>query len=165
MPGWYGHDVDLHIDTSGLNAKIDLAPPCDILASEVNSDLAEIGAKANNAKGLLIEQIGEASRSSQIQSLSGYGSNKSGRLAGSISVESSGNHARIGTDLFYAEYVHDGRGSITANGNVLHFFNDGEEVFVKSVGPSSPRPYTDDSAGVLDTKIDEIMNSFMESII
>lgn len=165
MPGWYGHEIDVKVDTSGLRARVDIAPPCDVLASEVNSDLSDIGARANAGKGLLIGEIGEASRSLQVQALSGYGSNKSGRLAGSITTESSGSHARVGTDLFYAEYVHDGRGSVSAGSGVLHFFDDGEEVFVKSVGPSSPRPYTDDSSGMLDARIEEIMNSFMESLL
>ncbi|MBO7210084.1 MAG: hypothetical protein J6V44_03605 [Methanobrevibacter sp.] len=164
MPGWYGHDIDLQVDTSGLRANIDLASPCDVLAVEVNADLAEIGAKANAGKSSIISEIAEASRDTQVQALTSYGSNKTGTLAGSITPEVSGSHAHVGTDLFYAEYVHDGRGSVSAGEGVLHFFNDGEEVFVKSVGPSSPRPYTDDT-GMLDMRIEEIMNSFMESIL
>lgn len=164
MPGWYGHDITVNIEKSGVNTKIDLAPPCDGLAQEVNSEIGDMIGKLEGGLGGLVGEVAQVSRESQISSLSGYGSNKSGTLAGSITIESSGESARVGTDLFYAEYVNDGRGSVTAQDGVLHFFNDGEEVFVKSVGPAAPRPYIDDSSNMLEVQIDSIISKYMGSI-
>lgn len=48
----------------------------------------------------------------------------------------------VGTNLSYAPHVEYGRGAITASGDgVLHFTIEGEEVFVKSVGPADAQPY------------------------
>lgn len=70
-----------------------------------------------------------------------------GRLRSSINsqarrVSEAMFEAHIGTNLSYAPYVEEGRGSITASGDgVLHFFVDGEEVFAKSVGPAPAQPF------------------------
>lgn len=163
MPGRYEHVVELNVNNGGI-VRIDLPPPCESIAAEVNGDIANMVGKVEGGAGGLMSEIASLSRNMQISALDSYGSNKSGTLAGSITEEVSGNSARIGTDLFYAQFLHDGRGSVTASGNVLHFFNDGEEVFVKSVGPSTPRPYLDDSAKMMEVQIDAIVNHFLESV-
>ena len=165
MPGWYGHEIEVNIDKSGANSKIDLVSPCEVLANEVNSEIANMVGKVEGGVGGLVSEIAHLSHDLQVSALTGYGSNKSGTLVGSITEESSGNSARIGTDLFYAQYLHDGRGSVTAtNAKVLHFYNDGVEVFVKSVGPSTPKPYVDDSSRILSARIDSVIGKYLDSV-
>ena len=67
---------------------------------------------------------------------------KSGKLARSYSVVKKGDKFILGTNLDYAFSVINGRGKITAKkGKVLHFKNDGKDVFVKSVGPVKGNNY------------------------
>lgn len=164
MAGWIGHRISITV-TDAIKTKIDLVAPCDVIGREVESDLANVVSKARGGVGGLVSDIASQSRLLQIETLSGFGSNKTGRLAGSISIESSGNSALVGTDLYYASYVEEGRGSITATGKALHFFLDGEEVFVKSVGPASPRPYVENSFSALESRAEETVNRFMDSLL
>lgn len=164
MAGWIGHRINVTI-TDAIKTKIDLVFPCDTIGREIESDLANIVSKARGGSGGLVSEIASESRLLQIETLTGFGSNKTGRLAGSINVESSGNSANVGTDLYYASYVEEGRGAITATGKALHFFLDGEEVFVKSVGPASPRPYVENSYSLLDSRAEAIVNRFMDSLL
>lgn len=70
-----------------------------------------------------------------------------GRLRGSLSNKVQREGAStialyVGTNVQYAEAVEYGRGPISASGDgVLHFTIDGEEIFVKSVGPAPAQPY------------------------
>ncbi len=164
MPGWIGHKIDVNI-TDSIKTKIDLVAPCDVIGREIESDLHNVVSKARGGAGGLVSDIASQSRMLQISALGSYGSNKNGNLAGSISIESSGNSALVGTDLYYASYVEEGRGSITATGKALHFFLDGEEVFVKSVGPASPRPYVEDSYSLLESRAEATVNRFMDSLL
>lgn len=164
MPGRYEHKIELNVDTSGAKARIDLTSPCEDLGHEITRDIAGIADKLNRNKQPLLSEIGHLSRNLQVSALNSYGSNKSGTLAGSITEEMGGNSVSIGTDLFYAQYVNDGRGSISAGDKVLHFFIDGEEVFVRSVGPSASRPYLDDSYNMLSQQIDAMVSQYISSI-
>lgn len=71
----------------------------------------------------------------------------SGRLRSSLShdVQREGASTivlHVGTNVEYAPHVEYGRGAITASGDgVLHFTIEGEEIFVKSVGPADAQPY------------------------
>lgn len=71
----------------------------------------------------------------------------SGRLRGSISSEVQREGADtlalyVGSNVEYAPHVEYGRGAISASGDgVLHFTVEGEDVFVKSVGPADAQPY------------------------
>lgn len=71
----------------------------------------------------------------------------SGRLRSSISneVERRGESQIVlfvGSNVEYSETVEYGRGAISASGDgVLHFTIEGEEIFVKSVGPADARPF------------------------
>ena len=163
MPGWIGHNINVNLKENIV--KIDLVEPASAIASEVNSDLARFSAKVHGGMGGLVEEVARISQSSQISALTSLGSNKTGKLAGSISIESTGTSAQIGTDLFYASYVNDGRGSIVAVGKALHFFVDGNEIFTKSVGPASPRPYVDISGSMLEGQIDGIIDKYMGSLL
>lgn len=70
-----------------------------------------------------------------------------GRLRSSISSEAQREGTDtlalyVGTNVEYAPHVEYGRGAITASGDgVLHFTIEGEDVFVKSVGPADAQPY------------------------
>lgn len=70
-----------------------------------------------------------------------------GRLRGSISSEvrregRSTIALYVGTNVHYGPHIEYGRGAITASGDgVLHFEIEGEEIFVKSVGPADAQPY------------------------
>ena len=164
MPGWIGHNIEVEI-TDSINAKVSLAPPCDALGEEVNSDLQNIVAKARGGLGGLVDEIATQSRLLQITSLDSFGSNKTGRLANSITINNSGNSASVGTDLFYASFVEEGRGSIQASGKALHFYLDGEEVFVNHVGPSTPRPYVESSYSALEGRAEQIVSKYMDSLL
>lgn len=164
MPGWIGHNIHLNVNDA-IKANISLPFPCDSIASEVNSELSNISAKVRGGMGGLIEDLASQSQMAQVNALTSLGSNKTGTLASSISIEGGGNSARIGTDLEYASYVNDGRGSITAVGKALHFYVGGEEVFVKSVGPAAPRPYVDISGNMLEATMYDTVARYMESIL
>lgn len=163
MPGWIGHEIKLSVRE---NIKpITLPEPCDIIAQEVNNDLMNVKNRVQGGMGGLVEELALLSQSYQVSALAGFGSNKTGRLAGSITPQSGGNSAHIGTDLYYASYVNDGRGGITAVGKALHFYIGGAEVFTKSVGPAAPRPYVDVSGTLLESSMDSLVSSYMESLL
>ena len=164
MPGWIGHNINVNI-TTNIKANISLAPPCEALGAEVNNDLSLLESKARSSQGNIVSELASESRMLQINTLSGFGSNKSGRLAGSITIENNGNSAMVGTDLYYASYVEEGRGSITASGKALHFYLDGAEVFVKSVGPAAPRPYVSTSYNLLDSRAEGVVDKYLGSLL
>ena len=163
MPGWIGHNIRVSVKE---NIKpISLPEPCDAIAQEVNNDLMNVKSQVHGGMGGLVEELASLSQSYQVSALAGFGSNKTGTLAGSITPESGGTTARIGTDLYYASYVNDGRGAITAVGKALHFYVGGAEVFTKSVGPAAPRPYVDVSGTLLESSMDYLVSSYMESLL
>lgn len=164
MPGWIGHNINISI-TTDIKTNISLAPPCDSLSAEINNDLSLLVSKAHSSQGSIVGELASESRMLQINTLSGFGSNKTGNLASSITIENNGNSAMVGTDLYYASYVEEGRGSITATGKALHFYLDGAEVFVKSVGPASPRPFVATSYGLLESRADAIVDRYMSSLL
>lgn len=52
--------------------------------------------------------------------------------------------ALVYSNLHYAGIVNDGRGPIEAkNGKALRFRIEGQEIFVKRVGPAKPNPYVE----------------------
>lgn len=74
-----------------------------------------------------------------------------GRLRQSIryemGVDGRGLYARCGTDVEYAQAVHDGHGEIVpVNAKVLHFFTkDGTEIFTLRVAPTKGVPFLKDA--------------------
>lgn len=163
MPGWIGHDIQLTVKED--IKMISLPEPCDGLAQQVNADLSQVKGRVSGGMGGLVEELATLSRTSQVTALTSLGSNKTGKLAGSITAETGASSAHVGTTLEYASYVNDGRGSITAVGKALHFYVNGSEVFVKSVGPAAPRPYVDISGAMLESNMNQLVASYMESLL
>lgn len=164
MPGWIGHNISVNVKDA-IQANIHLPSPCDGLADEINSDLMNISSRVNGSTGVIINELASQSQTLQVNALTSLGSNKTGRLAGSITVSGGGDSTRVGTDLFYATYVNDGRGTVTATGKALHFYVDGVEVFTKSVRPSTPKPYVDISGAMFERAMDDVVSKFMGSLL
>lgn len=115
----------------------------------------------------ILDNLAIDSQQLQQESLSKYGSIVTRNLFDSINITGGGNTRDIGTDVFYAKYVNDGRGPVFAkNAKCLHFITKGGvEVFTKSVGPASPRPYIDDSDEALTPVIEELVTEVIEACL
>ncbi|RAP46434.1 MAG: hypothetical protein BZ136_07450 [Methanosphaera sp. rholeuAM74] len=166
MPGWYGHDItlDLHLDDF---EEISLPGEFMEVADCVNNEIREINNTLEGSLPDIVDQLAIDSQQLQQEALVGYDSIITGELFNGIQITGGGNSASIGTDLFYAQYVNDGRGPVTAkNKKCLHFITkDGTEVFTKSVGPAAARPYVEDSDEELGTIIDELVTEVIEAVI
>ena len=166
MPGWYGHDItlDLHLDDF---EEISLPGEFMEVAECVNDEIREMNNTLENSLPDIVDQLALDSQQLQQEALVGYDSIVTGELFNSIQITGGGNSASIGTGIFHAQFVNDGRGSVTAeNKKCLHFISkDGAEVFVKSVGPAEARPYVEDSDEELGTVIDELVTEVIEAVI
>lgn len=166
MPGRYEHIIN--IDTQVDNLTIDSLPaPFTEVTDDINNHLKTIQNKLEKIGPMVLPSLSRASRLLQQDSIANYESIISGALSGSISESITANSASIGTDLFYAEYVNDGRGPVHAkNKKFLHFITkNGTEIFAKSVGPAAPRPYLDDSSEALSGEIDQLMTEIIEAVL
>ena len=163
MPGTYNHVIIVDIGHLDIE-KISLPGEFQADADEINQELEEIENTLYQVTPQMTQVIGERSQQLQRNSLSSYDSIVTGALADSIDIQGGGFSVYVGTNIFYAEYVNDGRGPVHAkNKKCLHVVTkNGVEVFAKSVGPAAPRPYLDDSSEALSGEIEEIVGDFLE---
>lgn len=158
MPGIYEHVINVNVDTEALDS-VDcsfLPPQLAGLGEDITNMIKGIKNNLTDIKQVLLSTLPERSITAQRESIAQYGSIVTGKLDASIRLlSSSSDTAHIGTDLFYAEYVEDGRGAVTAkDAKCLHFVTkEGQEIFTHSVGPADPRPYLTDSKSVVEDSI------------
>lgn len=162
----FGHTIslDFHLDDiEEISLPGEFQEVADCANNEVLNTMKTLESNVPN----ILDQLAIDSQQLQQEALSKYGSIVTGKLYESISISGGGNTRDIGTDLFYARYVNDGRGPVYAkNAKCLHFITKGGvEIFTKSVGPASPRPYIEDSSEELTTVIDELVTEVVEACL
>lgn len=166
MPGRYEHIItlDLHIEPIDT---INLPGEFQDVADGVNKNIETLNSNLEQIEPTLLTAVAERSQQLQRQSLLDYDSFITGKLYNSISQTIASGTASIGTDLFYAEYVNDGRGPVHAkNAKALHFITkDGVEHFVKSVKAAKPNPYLEDSNEDLSEDITQLLNEILGALL
>lgn len=170
MPGIYEHWITVTLNSTQL-AKVNLnfPAPYNVVTDEITSMIDSVRENMNyGITERIIPTLAEYSENYQKMALKETDSIITGKLENSINIRSrTGHAARVGTNLFYAEYVNDGRGPVVAkNKKCLHFITKtGDEVFTKRVGPAKPREYLERSATKLETRIDEVVNSTIDVVL
>lgn len=162
----FGHTIslDFHLDDiEPLSLPGEFQEVADCANNEVRNTMKIL---ESNVPAIL-DNLAIDSQQLQQAALSSYGSIVTRNLFDSINITGGGNTRDIGTDVFYAKYVNDGRGPVHAkNAKCLHFVTKGGvEVFTKSVGPAAPRPYIDDSDEELAPVIDELITEVIEACL
>lgn len=162
----FGHIISLNFHLDDIE-EISLPGEFQEVADCVNNEIKNTMNLLETNTPRILDELALDSQQLQQEALSGYGSIVSGDLYNSITITGGGDTRDIGTDLFYAEYVNDGRGPIKpVNKKALHFVTkSGEEVFAKIVGPSQARPYIEDSNEELSTVIDELVTEIIEACL
>lgn len=147
MSGWYGHTI--HVDITNnikfpkFGGKLGMLD--DILSSE--SDNLE--RKMNYIGSQIAYNIAISSQTLQRKAITELDAVDTGRLRESIRITGSGLTSYVGTDLFYAEQVHDEGFKGTGNINVK---------WPNGVGP---RPWTDISSDILFRDVDDIVSGLI----
>jgi hypothetical protein len=100
-------------------------------------DLSAIDGMIAGLDGIVEEALDEAAQ----HALKVAQSKTKGELASSLTIKRSKGSREITTDKPYAQFVEEGRGPIEANGKALHFVKNGQDVFVRHVGPATPHPF------------------------
>lgn len=162
----FGHTISLNLSLDGFE-EISLPGEFQEVADCVNDEIHQINNLLEKKVPDILDTLAVDSQQLQQEALSGYGSIITRKLFDSIDITGGGNSRDIGTNLFYAKYVNDGRRPVTAkNKKALHFITkDGAEVFAKSVSSASPRPYIEDSSKELTTVIDELVTEVVEACL
>lgn len=165
MPGTYQHTIELDLDIDNIDA-VSFPNEFQDIANAINDEISDMLGKIEYASKAIIPTAAQWSKEFQQRAIVENDSIITGALTNSININAGENSATIGTGIFYAEYVHDGRGPVYAkNKKVLHFVTkNGVEVFTKSVGPAAPRPWLNTSSSMLEKKLDEIISDVLEVI-
>ncbi len=159
MPGTYEHIIQVEIDdqlpTIPSTPLVDIAPL-------INETLEHILHQLNYKATGLTNELALTSQQLQQAVITSLGAVRTGRLRDSVTVTGGGLTAHIGTSLFYASYVHDGRGHVYPRSQkYLHW---GDNIYVKEAGPVAARPWIDISSDMLEGAIDIIVENYLSSI-
>lgn len=162
----FGHtlSLDFHLDDiEEISLPGEFQEVADCVNNEITNTMKILESNVPN----ILDQLAIDSQQLQQEALSNHGSIVTRNLYDSIVITGEGNTRDIGTDVFYAKYVNDGRGPVHAkNAKCLHFITKGGvEVFTKSVGPASPRPYIDESDEELTPVIEELVTEVIEACL
>lgn len=166
MPGKYSHDITIKANLKGLdNIKIPNAPIFKPLTTAIQKQFKQASNELQSNLNLVIDILAPFSQIKQRAKLAEKGSIITGDLDRSITIQKSENHASIGTTLFYAQYVEEGRGPVHAKNKPFLVFKIPGVGWIKtkSVGPAAPRYYLKESAQLLEKEIDDVMADVMES--
>ncbi|PAV08103.1 HK97 gp10 family phage protein [Methanosphaera cuniculi] len=120
------------------------------LEKEICNHINQLGQGIQKVQKQGLDELGKQSQKLQQAQLRANNSIMTGNLLNSIHQQKGGDSVHIGTNVFYAKYVEEGRGPIVARGKALHFFTkSGNEVFAKRVGPARAKPYLAPSGEIL----------------
>ncbi|WP_455644833.1 HK97 gp10 family phage protein [Methanosphaera sp.] len=169
MPGHYSHEITVDCDVSGFK-NFNITPPIALgveVIEDINrrfTDSAERIEKYCNDG--LVDTLATLSQLEQRSALAEKGSIITGALSDSILIHGSGKTRDVGTSLFYAQYVEDGRGPVRpVRAKALRFKLPGVGwVFAKSVGPAKPRYYLRDSGKKMQTHMRDTVKIIREMI-
>ena len=100
----------------------------------------------------IVDELALFSQQVQRDTITRLGAVRTGRLRDSVRISRNGLSARVGTDLYYARYVHDGYGPRTQRYKSSH-----GGINVRRIGGASPRPWVDISASEFERGMDSII--------
>ncbi|WP_292474187.1 hypothetical protein [Methanosphaera sp.] len=167
MPGKYSHDIIVKADLKGFkDLKIPKTPIFKELTTTIRKQFRAGKKQLKNELELIIPTLATFSWLKQRVKLAEKGSIITGTLHDSIKINRKSKYrASIGTTLFYAQYVEEGRGPVTPkNKPYLTFKIPGVGwIRTKYVGPAKPRYYLKESSVLLENEIDDVMTIVMEA--
>lgn len=155
MP-WYGHTVELKINDNAKFPKY--KGKLSFLNGIASTETNRLSRKMRFMGTQIVNEIAHRSQVHQRNTITELGAVDTGRLRDSVRITGSALRASIGTDLYYAEQVHDigyrNQKIFNINGLVIRGHSD--------IGP---RPWVDRSADRLVSDIDEIVTANIDKII
>lgn len=159
MPGTYEHIIQVEINdelpTIPSTPIIDIAPI-------INEILTSVKKQVNYKATGLTNELALTSQTLQQAVITSLGAVRTGRLRDSVQVSGGGLTAHVGTSLYYASYVHDGRGHVYPQSRkYLHW---GDNIYVKEAGPVTARPWIDISSDMFEGAIDIIVENYLSTI-
>ena len=167
MPGKYSHDITVKADLKGLkNLKIPNTPVFKPLSTAIRKQFRQAQKALKQNLDIVSGTLSVFSFLKQRAKLSEKGSIITGTLYKSIQIlRRSRYRASIGTNLFYAQYVEEGRGPVHAKKKPFLVFKIPGVGWIrtKSVGPSKPRYYLKESSTLLEQEIDNVMTDVIEA--
>lgn len=156
MPKWYGHTVEVKIDDEFNFPKF--GGRLSFVDSIISDEMNTLRKKLNFMSAQLTSEIALKSQIIQKNTITDYNAVDTGRLRESIRIIQSGNHAQIGTDLYYAEQVHD----IGYQHQKIFNING---ITVRGHSNIGPRPWSDTAAESLAGEIDELVSGMIHDYI
>lgn len=167
MPGKYSHDIIVKADLKGFkDLKIPKAPIFKELTTTIRKQFRAGKKQLKSELDLVISTLAPFSLLKQRAKLSEKGSIITGTLYDSIKINRRSKYrASIGTTLFYAKYVEEGRGPVVPKRKpYLTFKIPGVGwIRTKYVGPAKPRYYLKESSVLLEKEIYDVMEIVMEA--
>lgn len=167
MPGRIAHQINFQLNTEELkNLSIPTMPLIPQIGKDIEHDFKGMHQLLSQIGDYILPELAQESQTQQKLAIAHFDSIITGTLHDSIEIEMKGQSADIGTDLFYASYVQQGRGPVTAkNKPFLVFKSPGYGwVRTKSVGPAQPRNYLAYSGIRVGMKIRSYMRTIMGAI-
>ncbi len=155
MSGWYGHTITVNIDESFKFPKI--GGKLAFLNPYVNEEVDRLNRKLKFAGSRISYDIALMSQTYQRRAITDLDAVDTGRLRDSVRITGNGLTSHIGTDLFYAETVHD----IGYKNQTIFNING---ITIRGHSDIGPRPWTEVSAGMVLEKIDGIVDGHLNKI-
>lgn len=155
MSAWYGHTITVNIDNGFKLPRVGgklafLNPYFDKEVDTLNRKLKFAGARISYDVALM-------SQTYQRKAIEDLGAVDTGRLRDSVRITGEGLNAHIGTDLYYAEQVHD----IGYKNQKIFNING---LIIRGHSDIGPRPWVDASASMVADKIDGIVKDNLNNI-
>ena len=167
MPGKYSHDIIVKADLKGFkDLKLPQTPIFKGLTTTIRKQFRAGKKQLKSNLDLVVATLAPFSFLKQRVKLAEKGSIITGTLHDSIQIKRRSKYrASIGTSLFYAQYVEEGRGPVKPkNKPYLTFKIPGVGwIRTKYVKPSKPRYYLKESSQLLEHEIDNVMQDVMEA--
>ena len=161
MPGRYSHSIYINCNIRALE-NVDFPGPLTEIETMLHNSAQEIERQLD----FIVPELAEYSQVAQRSALSDTGSIITGKLYESIRIKNGHNYADIGTSLFYAQYVEEGRGPVHAkNKPYLVFKIPGKGwIRTKSVGPAPARYFVQRSSVKVAREIPKRLKTLGEAI-
>lgn len=161
MPGRYSHSIYIKCNIRALE-NLDLPVPFFPIKKMLRRSAQEIEKQVD----FIVPELAEYSQVAQRSALADTGSIITGKLDESIRIKNGHNYADIGTSLFYAQYVEEGRGPVHAKNKPYLVFKIPGRGWIrkKSVGPAPARYFVKRSSKGLAKEIPKRLEALGDAI-